>query len=695
MRKILGAGLAMLVCGHAQLLHAQNLEWSAGDLKLNLTGLVTVGAAWRMQEPNIDLLGKLNVPGQQDLCTADDCMSLAGDPAPNQRLVNARGSLSGANGDNGNMNYQRGDVIAATSKLTPTLGLEYGKFSAKLRGIFFYDPINNDFDETHNNTRFQPAETRRPGRIAEQFGEGAKLREAYVSTIVPIADTDVTVTLGNQLINWGESSLTLFNTLNVINPPDASVARMPGFQLSEALRPEPMISLGAELSEKISVEGFYQYGWAPVIPDPAGSFFSINDVAGGGEYFILGLGNFAEDPDRQFQPAGLASTISQSTRTALVLDRKFGYPTDGGQYGAQLKYYAENLNNGTELGFYALNYHSRLPYLSAITADASCTRDAAVNTFVAAFVACAGFNSAINPLGREPLPVDTLRPFLDYPEDIQMYGVSFNTSISDWAVAGEYAYRPNMPLQVHLTDVIFAGLSPAFPSEDIPVPADVGLIGLDAPFTIPGEGHAAPDFLSAYRGVKIQPNQLLRGYERLPVGQLVLSGLRTFGASNPLRADQIILLVEAGVTHVEDLPPLNVLQFEGTGERTHLSPGADGTGAPNGQPDSGRINPTQQTQGFATDTSWGYRSLVRFTYNDVYRGINLYPTFVLFHDISGISPSTIDNYVKDRKILVGVLEAEFTPDLVAGIQYMLFTGAGKNNLRSDRDNLSLNLRYSF
>lgn len=695
MRKALGAGLGLLACFHAQALYAQNLHWSLGDLNLSLTGLVTLGAGWRMEDPDTDLLGKLNVPGQPDLCTADDCMSLAGDPAPNQRLVNARGSLSGANGDNGNMNYRRGDLISAVSKITPSLGLEYGNFSAKLRGIFFYDPINSDFDETHNNTRFQPAETRRPGRITEQFAEGAKLREAYVSALVPVAGAELTVTVGNQIINWGESSLTLFNSLNAINPPDASVARMPGFQISEVFRPQPMLSVGAELSEKISVEGFYQYGWTPAIPDPAGSFFSINDVAGGGEYFILGLGNFAEDPDRRFQPAGLASTISQSSRTARVLDRKFGYPKDGGQYGLQLKYYAENFNNGTELGFYALNYHSRLPYLSAITAEASCTRDAAINTFVAALVACGGFNGAINPVGREPLPVDTLRPLLDYPEDIQMYGVSFNTNVGDWAVAGEYAYRPNLPLQVHLTDVIFAGLSPAFPREDIPVPANVGLIGLDAPFTIPGQRHAVPDFLSAYRGTTIQPNQLLKGYERLPVGQLVLSGLRTVGASNPLRADQIILLVEAGLTHVEDMPPLNVLQFEGTGERTHLSPGADGTGAADGQPDSARINPTQQTQGFATDTSWGYRALARFTYNDVYAGINLYPTFVLFHDLDGISPSTIDNYVEDRKILVGALEAEFTPDLVAGIQYQVFAGAGKNNLRSDRDNLSLNLRYSF
>ncbi|MGH8561544.1 MAG: DUF1302 domain-containing protein, partial [Nevskiales bacterium] len=489
-------------------------------------------------------------------------------------------------------------------------------------------------------------------------------------------------------------NLTLFNTLNVFNPPDASIARMPGFQINEVFQPVPALSLGLQLTDALSLEGFYQFGWEPVVPDPAGSFFSNNDVAGGGRYVVLGFGNYAEDPDRKFQAAGLNSQISQATRTAYLLDDESGYPKDGGQYGAQFKYFAADFNGGTEFGLYLMNYHSRLPYLSVFAADASCTRDAINNSFAAAFVACNGFNGPMNPAGgREPLPVDTLRPFLDYPEDIRMAGLSFNTNVGDWSLAGEYSFRPNMPLPILQSDVIFAGLSPALPREDIAVPVG-GLPGVSAPFTIPGHRHAISDFLSVYRGEEIQPNQLIEGYERLKIGQLALTGIRTVGGSNPFKADQIQILVEAGATHIPDLPDTDELPFEGSGERTHNSPGADGTGS-NGVPDALRINPTQMTKGFATDFAWGYRVATRFIYNDVYKGINLFPTLVLFHDVDGISPAVIDNYVEDRKILVGLLDAEINASLAMGLQYMVFTGAGDMNLRRDRDNISFNLRYSF
>ena len=37
-----------------------------------------------------------------------------------------------------------------------------------------------------------------------------------------------------------------------------------------------------------------------------------------------------------------------------------------------------------------------------------------------------------------------------------MYGVSFNTTVGDWAVSGEYVYRPNLPTQVSSGDLLFA-----------------------------------------------------------------------------------------------------------------------------------------------------------------------------------------------------------------------------------------------
>ena len=42
-------------------------------------------------------------------------------------------------------------------------------------------------------------------------------------------------------------------------------------------------------------------------------------------------------------------------------------PSDSGQYGFNLKYFAPDFNNGTEFGLFFLNYHSRLPLISGQT----------------------------------------------------------------------------------------------------------------------------------------------------------------------------------------------------------------------------------------------------------------------------------------------------------------------------------------
>ena len=515
--------VARVVAGLALSLTAttafSELNFEYEGVEARFSAAFVSGITWRTQSRNNDLVGKLNVPGQQNLCTADDCMSLQGDPAPNQRLVNAAGSFSGGNLDNGNLNYDRYDIVNATSHIDPDVSLSYGDWKGRLRATFYYDPVNDHFDETHPNTRFQPASTPRPSDISRAAARGIKLREAFVTTLLPIGEHQFSVVVGNQQLNWGESVLTAFNTLNNLNPPDGVMARMPGFELKDLQQPIPAFSIGGELYQGISADFFYQLLWTRAVPDPVGSFFSTNDIVGGGRTLTLALGQFSEDPNGLYRPQGLTGLVSQSSRTIVVQPYDYRTPRDSGQYGVQLKYFAADLFDGTELGVYYSNYHSRLPYISAISANASCTRNAADSSFANAYIACQGFNSTINPVGLEPLPVDTSQIVLEYPEDIHMLGASFNTNLGTWSLAGEYAYRPNMPLQVHATDIIFAALAPAFPENDIAVPANMMGLG-NTPFTIPGHRHAAPDFLSGYRGLsEYGPNQLIHGYERFKVGQ--------------------------------------------------------------------------------------------------------------------------------------------------------------------------------
>ena len=694
----LGLGVsAALLLSLATQVSAFETEW--GETKVTLNNVATIGAAMRMQDRSSDLLGKLNVPGQQDLCTPDDCMSFGSNTEPNARLVAAKGAFSGLNGDDGNMNYDQYDLVSATSRLTSDLKLQHGDFLGRVRGIAFFDAVNDGFEETHFNTRWQPRHTERSSAVERRYAKDIELLDAYVQYSFNWGERSGTISVGRQLVRWGESNLIAVNSISEINPPNQAYLRFPGIEIGRLFTPVPLALLSMDVFQNASIELMYQFGWEPVQVDPQGSFFSDQDIIGGGRYLMATLGQHSEDPNSLFASNGELGLLSDTTFTVPVDDNS-GRPRNSHQYGAKFSYYAEWLNNGTELSAYFLNYHSRLPYVSFYAADDSCIPSGNTN-ILAALAACRGFNGSLNPtgLGLDPLPVDSMRAFLDYPEDIQMFGLSFNTNIGSYSLSAEYSFRPNLPLQIHVTDLVYASLQPAFPDVDVPINPLGGVISLPLPVlgsTIPGRRHVVPDFVSGYRGVEVGANDLVRGYERMKVGQFDATLIRSFSSGNWFHADQIIALFEVGFTQVYDMPSRKELQFDGgTLNRTHASPGADGTGTADGKPDPLRFTPTQQTSGFADDFAWGIRTLTRFEYNDVFSGIHFRPVLGFFWDVHGIAALPTQNFVEGRKEILLGTEVQLSQALTTQIAYQWYTGGGMNNTRKDRDNLALSLSYSF
>lgn len=690
---------------------AQEVEFLGVDIR----GIhrFTAGAAMRTQDRDASIIGKTNLPGQTDLCVPDDCVSSMGDPGPNQRFVDAAGFYS-VNADNGNLNYDKHDLVSATSKLTSEFNVDFGYYgNIFVRTTAFYDAVNTNFDESHPNTLFQPARTPRSAAIEREAGTDFDLLDAFTTLYLPVPGTqrELTLRAGQFVSNWGESTFLVPNSLNHINPPNVQKLRIPGSDPEEVFTPIPLVSVTTDIVDGLTFEGIYHLDWEPVVPDQMGTFFSTSDIAGGGEYAMLSFGKAPEDPERLSTPAGLTGLLSQSSRTVpRIADVT---PGADGQYGISLRYFADWLGAGTELAFYHANYHSRFPIASFVAADASSCRDdvsgipipplplpgagdagpalactGLADDPAAALAAVAEFAGGGTPsFPGEALPVDTARLFLEYPEDIRLWGFSFNTLIGDIALQGEYAFRDNLPVQVHQADLVFASLQQAFPEED------VDLLGLA---TIPGNRNAVPDFVATrFRNQDVQPGDLIRGFERLKVGQLNLGGTVTFGGSNPFNANQILGIYEFGAVHVMDMPDLSQIQFNGPGADTHFSPGADGTGAPDGMADARRQNPTRQVDGFATRFSWGYRLIGLFRFQNALFGANIEPLVGVFHDVKGYSPGPGGLFVEGRKQFIGGIRFDYLNKYTGELRHTWYTGGSEHNQLRDRDFLQLSVAINF
>ncbi|HUR40639.1 MAG TPA: DUF1302 family protein, partial [Verrucomicrobiae bacterium] len=213
---------------------------------------------------------------------------------------------------------------------------------------------------------------------------------------------------------------------------------------------------------------------------------------------------------------------------------------------------------------------------------------------------------------------------------------------------------------------------------------------------IPGRRVAAPDYVETlYRGnANVQPGQVIHGYERFQTLNWNTSLLALLGASdNPFGADQLTALLELGAFQVLDMPPVEQLQLGTPGVFFHRSAGVDGTGSTTTNPD--RLNPSFQTDGYATEFAWGYRILSGLNYENVFWGVKLLPQATFFHDVDGRAALPAAEFVEGRKQASLGLGFSYESNWNGAVRYNWFFGGGTANALADRDYLQLNLSYDF
>ena len=725
------------------------------------------------------------IEGNLDTTLSYGASSRTSDADPGNIGIANGGTRYSVNGDDANINYDSG-LFSNVAKGTHDLEVDFKKLqdvSLFLRGTYFVD-----FENIRGDSPLSDKAKREVGRDME-------LLDAYISYDLPTS-IPVNIRLGNQVLSWGESTF-IQNGINVINPIDVTKFRIPGSELREALRPVPLLSVSLQATDNLTLEGFYQFKQEEMEIDPAGSYFSTKDFVGpGGQYAMLGFGStgqpnmesFTDNPlygllegvparvptisNPRFNPAlppSVANAPFLPSGAAAIPRGRSNRASDSGQFGLAARYFAEGLND-TEFGFYFINYHSRLPVISAMTG-----RDilgelqpvisqvqagigqvdgllaqvngglAQVNGgLVQAEAGLAQLNGAITQLeaadpNSDQLPglraqqatalgqqqgllaqqaelngsktqldathtelngqlsslqtslpqlyPGTARYIFEYPEDIQLFGVSFNTEIGATGISlqGEVSYRRDVPLQVDDIELLVAGLTPYKP--------ELGNIGVIPVVDTNGDG--VPDMGNpAWQGRSMTQlgsqnfNSYVQGYRRFEVWQPQFTVTKLFGPT--LGASQWVLVGEAAATVVPDLPSKDVLRFDGPG--TALSGDPLAPAILGGQ---GHAPYSESADAFADDFSWGYRLAARIDYMDVIGGVNLSPAVVFAHDVDGNTPLPLGNFLHDRKSVTVGVTATYQNSWQGAIKYTEFFGNEDYNLMHDRDFLQAMVQYSF
>ncbi len=481
---------------------------------------------------------------------------------------------------------------------------------------------------SHN--QFHPA-------TEDRVGLDTELLDAFLFVdLAPFGDHPATIRVGRQVISWGESAFIQNGLSSVINPADVSKASLPGTEVKEILRPLGAVYGSVALSSNVSLQAYAQFEWEETIAPPYGSYYSPvpDPLSGeGGENFLLPVGAllpqipFPQDPSFYAVPFIGVDRISDAEAS------------DSGQWGVALNWYVPSFND-SEFGFYVGNYHRKRPTI--VFRNTGGTPD---NDWFGQCVGGAGpaADSCI-PLSLVAGGFDGASYQLAYAEDIEYYGLSWNTviNLTDTAFSGEVIYHKDVPIQtISLLDGLVGTVVPG-------LPPPIGIM--------PGVALETPIF----------------SREEMIVTQVTFNqniNWRSF-------ADDISLIAELGWIHLPDLK--------------------------DGQSWAGNAPADQDSYAYklAFSATW-YNGLGKLI--SPLTGTNLIWSVNFDHDFSGTSPVVGTGFVDGAKAFSTALEADWLNTWSVKLSYTNFFGDGRNTLGQelgdhvlgDRDNISLSVKFRF
>ena len=686
---VLGLTAAAIGLSAAQ---TQAATFEVGGFDIAFDSTFSYGQSIRVEDRDFNLIGKSNNPS----------FDWTGyNPAINtiyssQDVWAQPGSYSN-NGDAGDLNFDSGETFSKLLKGTHDLSISKDNYGLFTRFMYFYDFELMDGDRAYvNPTSGQGVDPCDDDDTKEQSCADIRLLDAYVWANFDLNEgkNPLSIRVGQQVVNWGESTL-ISHGINV-NPVDIDRLKAPGAELKEAFIPVGMLWASLGLTENMTLEGFYQYQWHETRLPAAGTYFSTNDFAAENGYQQNVQLGFTSNPDIDLAfltdnlnnlmatygqvAASQGIDPSSSAGQELLANMYLAYPTkvalkgkgydgktepdDGGQYGLRLGMFLPEWND-TEVALYHVNYHSRRPLISGRVSNftqASIQQDLAM-------IATTEITSD---------NVSDLKAFAkatnEYPEDIKLYGLSFNTSLGETAFAGEFTFREYEPLQIDDVELLYAAM-----------PEQLAIAGLRPEFA--GISQMSKGDAASVVG----PGELAKGYIERNTSQLQFTATHLFGPS--LGADSWAVVGEIGGVRINNMPEYDEMRLNVSG--TGRSGIMQGPGNSDYSALHMALSNGSEQKSFATASSWGYRLIAKGDYFNIYNGINFSPRFVFSHDVNGNTPDPMFLFIEDRKSLGATMSFNYQNAWSLDVSYNSFWGGGDTNTFSDRDYVSFNLKYSI
>lgn len=585
------AGIALL----ALPLASRAIDYPAGDGSLSINGSIVVGTAIRSDAQDPALL-----------------------PGANAARAGLAGTApGGAAQDDGNLNFNRGDTVTTPVKAYLTLAYRSGDYGALVSAKMWYDyTLSHASRPWGNSANGYAANTPLSDRGADLHARfsGVARDLLYVYGRQQFESSVLDWTLGYQKLDWGKEVIAL-GGLRDLNPIDFPAEVRPGALRDDETRIAiPALVARLALPQQTSVEGFYQFQFQPSVLNQCGTLLAVADFVSPGCDKLV-FQKSLSDP--------------QSLAAGMVMKRAdhAGVP-DAGQAGFALKHTVASWN--TEFGAYVAQFHSRTPYISATKSQ---------RTAGPLFV---------------PNDPGNLNPkyFTEYPEDIRMVGLSFETKMKGGSVYGEFTYRPNQALQYNVGDLLNAVLSPTAPT---PLRAQVSTLA---------------------------PGAALQGWERHRAFQAQLAG--------NLRIPDVLGSAALGVSaaaifkSIPDLPEPTLMRFG----RSDVF----GIGPVNGVCPPAATSPQCSLDGYVSRQAYGYRLRAGLLYANAVGNIDLTPALFFAHDVSGWAGD--GSILQGRKAAIVSLAADFKNGWGGQIAWQPTWGGTYNNIR-DRSVVQANIGYKF